>query len=163
MGKIFLLLIVVGLIYGGYSIYSNISDLTNSDKLKSRYQGEQPPLQGKVSPPQKAAVVEKIKEIHSSFIESKPLHVLASSQDYLLIEAWGIVRSGEALPDGTILRSWAAKEALVSWPDGKIERRRFVRANEVLAKVPKVSHTDSLASQATSAQKNPLQATLSQE
>jgi len=142
MGRIFLVMIAVGLVWGGYQVYSNITGLTDGEALSKRYQGSQS------SAPEQASQVntQAEKEPVSVTPEKKeevdewakdPLPVVSKNCEWLQIEAWTIVRAGEELPDGSRLESWDESAAIAVTTDGRRQRLRFRRANEALALVAK--------------------------
>jgi hypothetical protein len=139
MGRIFLLLIVAGAIYGGYGIYQHLTKLTNPDKL-SEYARTSGGASGDAKgqdtgevekEPPAPSSIEKIEAI----AQKDPLPVLSSNHEWIQIEAWAIVRVGQELPDGSRLESWDETAAVVVTVEGARERRRFRRPLEVLSKL----------------------------
>lgn len=128
------MLIVAGLVWGGYGIYQSVTGLTDPEKLASR---NPQATAEQVSPPQESVVAKVAEEVVDKIEHTKeePLPVVASSADFILVEGWDIVRAGEELPDGTTLQSWTASEAVVLTTAGTTQKRRFRRALEVLASV----------------------------
>lgn len=144
MGRVFLVAIVVGLVWGGYQIYRNISGLTDPEALASRYHGDDsvaPPAAAKSSEGDSGEAV-KVVPARSWSQEkpekAEPLAVLASTAEFVYIEAWGPAVPGDELPDGSILRCWSDGEALVTSQTGQLERRRFRRFSEAMALVAPV-------------------------
>jgi hypothetical protein len=125
MGKIFLILILSAGLYGGYAMYSNITKITSPKKTSDP---TEPIVQ---------RVKAKVREIEDEIVGESPLNVYAIGHDFILVESWGIVRVGELLPDGSTLRSWASTECLASLSDGTLQRFRFARFGEMLAKSSK--------------------------
>lgn len=139
MGRIFLLLIVAGAIYGIYGIYQHVTKLTDGDKL-SEYARASGGAGGNAEG-QDSGEAEKVPPAPSSSEkiivkpEKDPLPVVSSNHEWIQIEAWAIVRVGEELPDGSRLESWDETAAIVVTAEGGRERRRFRRALEVLSKL----------------------------
>lgn len=140
MGRIFLVAILVGLGWGGYKIYQNITGLTDPDALASRYHAEA--RDGRQELPEKTEGQDSggiIKDVLARSTGQEigkkvtPLPVLGHTKDFLQVEAWGIVRPGDELPDGSVIRSWSDDAALVTNEAGELERRRFRRPAEVMA------------------------------
>jgi hypothetical protein len=137
MGKIFLVAIFVGMIYGGYGIYREVTKLSR---------GSAPPSEKLENPPSRdTAAIEKAAPDPSSSQELKrlpvesPLPVVSSSAEFIQLEAWGIVAAGGELPDGSVLRSWTESDAIVQTETGSHERRRFRRFSEAMALVVPVA------------------------
>ena len=138
MGRIFLLLIVAGAIYGGYGLYQNFQDMTDSERLaaKARQSSGQ---DRQVQPDEPEPVPESkpeqaiVHKVHTPDVE--PLPVVSSNHEWVQIEAWAILRVGGELPDGSRLESWDDTAAIVVTFEGKRERRRFRRPMEVLSKL----------------------------
>lgn len=141
MGRVFLVLIVVGLVWGGYKVYQNVTGLMNGDALAHRYRGagEAPVIsEGKDSGAEiKAPVAPSSSEKVSHDRQKDPLPVVSRNHEWIQVEAWAIVRAGEELPDGSRLESWDESAAVVVSVDGRRERWRFRRPNEALALVAK--------------------------
>lgn len=144
MGKLFLIGIVFGLIYGAYGIYGEVTKLSSPPSTVSEK-----------SPGQDSAPLIKTPPVPTSEHDlagsdtNEPLPVLSSSSDFIQVEAWGIVEAGGELPDGSVLRSWSQGEAIVMTAGGKHERKRFRRPQEVLALLaPMVSSVASSSSAA---------------
>lgn len=136
MGRIFLVLIVVGALYGGYSIYSSVSRMTTPPEPKT---AERARPAASVEPEgQDSGQSIKVPPVASSSQKNEPLPVLASNHEWIFVEAWGMVESGEELPDGSTLESWTGKEAVVVQATGEREKRRFRRPMEVLSKIAPV-------------------------
>ena len=142
MGRLFLVAIVVGLCWGGYKVYQNISGLTDGEALSSRYHpSKEDPPEGDITrqdPPEPARMRLESPESTVERVEKPdPLPVQATVQaqgdSFIMVESWGVVRAGEELPDGSVLRSWSSRDALVTNPEGQLERRRFRRVSEALA------------------------------
>ncbi|MBU3666658.1 MAG: hypothetical protein FGM15_12395 [Chthoniobacterales bacterium] len=132
MGRVFLVAIVVGLLWGGYKVYQSITGLTDGEKLAHRYEKadrvREKPVEPKMpedSPP--------VPPAPPAAPHKEPLAVLAACSEFLLVEAWGIVRSGDQLPDGSSLLSWTSRDAVVTQPDGSPGRLRFRRPAEAMA------------------------------
>lgn len=135
MGRIFLLLIVCGAIYGGYGLYQNLQDVTDSQRLTAKARqlsgqdsepvSSEPPVISEPTPDQSI--------LHKP--EHEPLPVVSCNHEWVQIEAWAILRVGGELPDGSRLESWDETAAIVVTLEGRRERRRFRRPMEVLSKL----------------------------
>jgi hypothetical protein len=148
MGKIFLMAIFAGMIYGGYGIYREVTKLSR---------GSAPPAEKlEKSPPRDAAPIEKV--VPAATLSQKnerspadpPLPVVSSSSEFIQLEAWGIVAVGGELPDGSVLRSWTESDAIVQTETGTHERRRFRRFSEAMALVVPVAAVSVVSSSAGS-------------
>lgn len=135
MGRIFLLLIVCGAIYGGYGLYQNLQDVTDSERLtaKARQLSGQDAEPTSSEPPAIPEPTPEQSVVHKP--EHEPLPVVSSNHEWVQIEAWAILRVGGELPDGSRLESWDETAAVVVTLEGRRERRRFRRPMEVLSKL----------------------------
>lgn len=148
MGKIFLCLILVALLYGGYAIYRNISEVTSPEGLRNRYKPEELASESSRGPEdgQNKDVAPSKRDLVSANIEAQkePLPVVASSGEFIQVEGWDIVRAGGLLPDGSILRAWNHLEAMVTAPNGRTEVRRFRRWQEAMHDLVPVASSESV-------------------
>lgn len=135
MGRIFLVLIVCGAIYGGYGLYQNLQDVTDSERLsaKARHLSGQDQEAASQAPRGIASPTPEQSVVHKP--EHEPLPVVSSNHEWVQIEAWAILRVGGELPDGSRLESWDDTAAVVVTLEGRRERRRFRRPMEVLSKL----------------------------
>jgi hypothetical protein len=129
MGKIFLGLIVLAGAYGAWSVYSNISKLTNPAERKTVTKVLPENLEG-----QDTGREIKRALASSSSEKTEPIPVLSSNHEWIQIEAWGIIEAGDQLPDGSKLESWDEKGAVVLTSRGR-EHRRFRTFLEAMAKM----------------------------
>lgn len=136
MGRLFLIAIVAGLVYGGYAIYTNITALQDPDSLRSRYEpegGTAEMSEGQdtgteiKTPPRSTS--SEVPERHE---EKEPMPVVSISDEFIQVEGWGIVKAGDELPDGAVLQAWSEKDAIVTTADGTTEKRRFRRFAEAM-------------------------------
>ena len=124
MGKIFLLVIVVGFVWTGSRLYGLFSQVTDPAAPTARLESGEP---------SREIVRREPEPVQSEAVAcADPLPVLASTAEWIQVEGWGIVRPGQSLPHGVILRSWSAEEALVSDSAGRNQRVRFRRFSEAL-------------------------------
>lgn len=149
MGRIFLIAILVGLVWGGYKVYQNVSSLSDPESLGSRYRpgdGAALAVNGEIFEGQDSGANGKVVPVPTSRQDlpqkPDPLPVLASGSDFLLIEDWDVVKAGDELPDGSVLQSWNGKEAIVTGSTGTAERRRFRRIGEAMAAVVAMAPAD---------------------
>lgn len=137
MGKIFLVAIFVGMIYGGYGIYREVTKLSRGSAPPAEKLENPPPRDtgsiGKVAPEPTSR--QELKRLPAE----SPLPVVSSSTEFIQLEAWGIVSAGDELPDGSVLRSWTESDAIVQTETGTHERRRFRRFSEAMALVVPVA------------------------
>ncbi len=129
MGKIFLLLIGVGFVWGGWRLYGVISEVTHPELPTARVHSAELPRESVTKQPEPVQI--------EAAARAEPLPVVASTAEWIQVEGWGIVRPGQSLPDGVILRSWSAEEALVSDTAGRSQRVRFRRFGEALRDLAK--------------------------
>jgi hypothetical protein len=131
MGKIVLLGIVISAIWAGFLLHSSWKRQFGSKEASPATETKDKAPVPRVRP--------REPERPSAAVES--LAVLASSDEWVFIEAWGLVRPGEELPGGQTLLSWSAVSALVKL-DGKVHQIRFRRVGEALALAVKPVSSD---------------------
>jgi hypothetical protein len=124
MGKIFLLLIGVGFVWGGWRLYGVISEVTQPVAPTARIQSAESARESVRKEPEPVQI--------EAAPGAEPLPVVASTAEWIQVEGWGMVMRGQTLPDGVILRAWSAEEALVSDSAGRHQRVRFRRFGEAL-------------------------------
>lgn len=160
MGKIFLIGILLGFVWGGYKLYENISSLSDPESLASRYRqgtGGSVPTNVETGEGHDSGATGKAAPVPTSRQDlsqkADALAVLASGVDFLLIEHWEVVKVGDELPDGSVLQSWNCKEAFVTGETGTTERRRFRRVGEALAAVVAMAPPEAAAGSIWGAEK----------
>jgi hypothetical protein len=134
MGKVFLILIAAGIAYGLYGIASHVSRLSKAPEVPAAV-SEAPrfvPVKGEG---QDSGHEIKTPPASTSKQNSEPVAVLASNHEWLLIEAWGMISTGDELPDGTTLESWDDRRLVVRDHHGRREVRRIRTVLEALAKL----------------------------
>lgn len=137
MGRFFLLAIVAAAIWGGWSLYSGISKLTNPPPKVAQPVVQVPSVEPEGQDSSKAI---KTPPVASSSEKKEPLRVVSSNHEWIQIESWAIVRVGDPLPDGSRLESWDRWEVVTLTQDGVRERQRIRTVGEALAElVPAVA------------------------
>lgn len=132
MGKVFLVGIVVGAIYGIWGISGHIHRLTTPQPAQAVSVAPEGQDSG---PPIKAAPVASSSEKITVDYKDDPLPVVSSNHEWIQIEAWGIIAPGDPMPDGSTLESWDKWGAVVRTLSGELERRRFRTFAEAMAKI----------------------------
>lgn len=129
-GRIFLLVVIAGLVWGGMRVYEVINETTSPKAFAGapKETGEQakPASTPRATPPRSES------ERHVEIV------VLASTADGVLVEAWGWVQRGGRLPGGLQLHEWHPGELVVSGKDGRTS-----------VSVPPVGHLLALRSKAS--------------
>jgi len=109
---------------GAWKLIAQIRHLTSPDSPVPAVEKARPVTPAKPEKP--------MREIQPG--ELVGVSVLASSSEWVMVQAWGFVRVGESLPDGSSLVSWSERELIVR-KEGKAAKVPVVRAAAALAAV----------------------------
>lgn len=113
-GRIFLILVVVGVIWGAWSLVGAISAIGDGSAGK-KYLEDFEAVPDAPRPQTVAPVSFSGQKISADEPEDLEIVVLAESSDgWILVESWGIVPRGGRLPGGATLVDWRRDQLLVS-------------------------------------------------
>lgn len=109
MGKVFLVLIGVGLVWSGYALVKTWRKQFGGDKPAAERPAADPAEGDRVPRRGRAAAESRVAEADREPVVGQPLvlRVQAWCDEWLRVESWGRVSVGDVLPDGSVLLSWS--------------------------------------------------------